>query len=802
MPHQAKQQLKMKTTLISLDVLASKERLLDGVNNSHANDKRCVLYSTDLSSAHRFVEVRHHHRDTDNTPSICFASLRKTINGSSCVASPGLIQTLALDRTAEKVDIEVRDVPSAADASCSCRVGSVQRMTLQFLDRKCPPKAVLAGLKATINTLLASTHVWEHRSIAINWFNSDERVVCRDIVWAAQGSCCAESVGVVSVSTTISLAFATQREKTTSGTYVDALKSVEEYVEIIQRQVGGSTVASRTLISTLLNRLSPHVDNARPASVAALGAVITGLPGSGKTLLAKVVGDVIGVPCRHLNAADVFQTYVGQSEATLAKIFEEVARKTPSLLIIDGLEALATTRHGFTDSDSSLEVGVLGTFIACLDRLRLSGARTFIIGTTSRFDDLDSAVYSNGRMEAIVRLEPPSQQERKAILQVLTNGWPLAETEDGLLERLSDATGGYVGADLLSVCQKALQASINDPDTSATTPQTAPMVGYRHFEKVMATTFPSVLQAHHMTLRQQQHSDAAAGTAFAKMYGADDAINAIRVSLIEPLEDCSRYLRFGTVPPRGILLTGPPGSGKTHMATVVAAELKGRGLASFVSVRCADLLTKVVGDTEKALRELFQTARSAAPCVIFFDQIESIAPVRGFDTSTEQTFDRLLSMLLVEMDGFATSRQSLEESTTSTDAHNAFLRQHVVILASTTHKHHLDPAILRPGRFDVHIHLSLPDRSARVQLVLDCLLKIPIDFSTATDPNLHSAEGLAAFVADNTEGFTAADLSSLFREAAMATMRSNFEATSVSVASIHEALEHRQQLLTSVTKTG
>ncbi|KAJ0395417.1 hypothetical protein ATCC90586_002134 [Pythium insidiosum] len=556
-----------------------------------------------------------------------------------------------------KVDIDVREVASADQAACSCRVGVVRGLTLVFLDRECPPKNVLMGLEATINTLLAGIYLWEGRSIAVNWFNTLEHVSCREVVWAVEGSCCAASVGVVAETTVVKLAFGLDGSQKTT--------------------------------------------------------VITGLPGSGKTLLAKVVGDVIGVPCRHLNAADIFQTYVGHSEATLAKVFEDLARQTPSLLIIDGLEAIATTRHGLADAESSLEVGVLGTLIASLDRLRLSGTRAFVIGTTSRFEDLDSAVYSNGRMETIVRLEPPSQPERFAILRVMTKGWPLDETDGGLLERLSDATGGYVGADLLSVCQKALQASINDVDTANNVAGNAKAkLHYRHFEKAMATTFPSVLQAHHMSLRQQQDVDAS----------------------------------------------------------------------------LPNLLTKVVGDTEKALRELFHTARSAAPCVLFFDQIESIAPVRGFDTSTEQTFDRLLSMLLVEMDGFSTSRQSLEDSMTSAEAHNAFLRQHVVILASTTHKHHLDPAILRPGRFDVHIELRLPDYRARVQLVLDCLEKIPIDFTAASDPQLTSADGLAAFITANTEGFTAADLSSLFREAAMATMRSNFHASAVAVSELTKTL--------------
>lgn len=560
--------------------------------------------------------------------------------------------------------------------------------------------------------LLQGRTVHDGQQTSLNWLGHLERVqfACTELNDGDEG--------VVTAATRVSLTFARSSGQVHPTPH---FRLVREYATELSSELGGVVAYARVLLPAMLARLEPATGAASDAT--SVGAILSGLPGVGKTLLAKVLGRCLGVPTTLLHAADVFQTAVGQSEAQLVRAFERAAEQAPSIVIVDGIEAIVATRTSSADAQNALELGVLGTLLACLERLKRAGHRVFVLGTTSHFDTMDPAVSSNGRLDLVVRMEPPGQRERLEILRMLTATWTLEEDADQhyhhqhqLLPRLSDATGGFVGADLLSLCQKALQfclidasASSGELSTTAGSSTSAVVIRPSHFERALAETYPSVLQAHHVSQRQKQpaatsnhttdafHDLGTRQSAFAGVYGMDAAIRTLTVSLLEPLEDCSRFLAFGTVPPKGILLTGAPGSGKSHLANAVADEVRRRGLASFVSVNCTDLLTKVVGDTEKALRELFATARNAAPCVVYFDQIESLAPVRGFDTSTEQTFDRMLSMLLVEMDGFRTSPAKLRTSVQGPEAHSAFLRQHVVILASTTRKELLDPSILRPG---------------------------------------------------------------------------------------------------------
>jgi transitional endoplasmic reticulum ATPase len=351
---------------------------------------------------------------------------------------------------------------------------------------------------------------------------------------------------------------------------------------------------------------------------------------------------------------------------------------------------------------------------------------------------------------------------------------------------MSESTGGFVSADIVSLCQKALLEASKD-----NTSHCSPVITQTHFESALSISYPSTLQSLHVSKRgKDSMSKSSTSISFATLHGLEEAIELLRVSLIEPLEDCTRFLKFGTVPPKGILLVGPPGSGKSHLAHAVAKVVQEQGIASFVSVQCTDLITKVVGDTEKALRELFETARSAAPCVLYFDQIESIAPVRGFDSSTEQTFDRILSMLLVEMDGFDTSGRNFYNKELSDETKNAFLQQHIVILASTHEKKMLDPAILRPGRFDIHIQLEFPNLEARKRIILDLLKQIPVNFSTSKEWfEGESHEAFAEFLASKTDGVAAGDLHSIMREAAISTMRENIESTAVKIVHIMKALE-------------
>lgn len=738
-------------------------------------DERSVLYTPQVRSAHQFVRVESGDR-------VAYARLR-TLESSA--VSGGLEQALQLTLPTT-LTVQTDSEP------CRCKHGQVKRIQVRFLDRKRPPKAVVSGLQSIARSLLTGVEVWGGRKASVGWLNCRDDVEFVDVQWQKEGTGCCRCVGVIDGDSEVELSFS-------DGERISALKEfapTEVYLEQVNKDLGGVDMYARSLLQMMLLRLA----GGRGDVVPSVGALVSGLPGVGKTVLAKALCKSLGVKTIFLNAADIFQTYVGQSEKQLVQIFESAVLQAPSILLIDGIEAIAGNRRVLADSQSALEIGVLGALLSSLEKLKAASSRVFVLGTTTRPGDVDAAVLSNGRLDQVVNIEPPTQAERREILGIVMKTWNKEKLDSDFLNQLSDGTGGFVGADLLSLCQKALQSCLNE--AAATNTKDDPIVCARHFERALAVTYPSVLQTHHVQQKQQQpattslqKSDAVKPSAFTSVFGMKDAIETLRVSLIEPLEDCSRFLKFGTTPPKGILLTGPPGSGKTHLANAVAEEVRRRGLASFVSVQCSDLLTKIVGDTEKALRELFATARNAAPCVLYFDQIESIAPLRGFDTSTEQTFDRMLSMLLVEMDGFSTSRTKLQRSLASDEARMAFLKQHVVILASTTNKELLDPAILRPGRFDVHISVDFPDENARYALILQALQEVPVDYSG--DAALRSAEDLARHMAKRTAGMSAGNISAILREAAMASMRDDLSAASVALKYVTQALNEATSTATS-----
>ncbi|TMW65922.1 hypothetical protein Poli38472_003687 [Pythium oligandrum] len=759
----------MEIGRVAVDRRVSRAQWDAGASSGGHYDTRCSLYTDSVASRHQYVRIVHGEREA-------YAQLRGAVDGVNAV-SAALYAALCLDDSVENAVVELLVHDVTMEESCKCSMVDVEMVIVRMLDRSQPSRSILSALQRSIPKLVLDQVVWDGRVARMSWFNRPERIQFHSRGQCGGSGCCV-ALGHITQATKVEVVF-----QDSSDSSAASFNTVEEYTNQIAETVGGVRGTAEVLLRAMLSRLKSQPPTPEAAVQENVGAILCGLPGIGKTLIAKTVGERLDVPVRFLQAADVFQTYVGHSETQLVKTFEAMMHQEPSILVVDGLESVAASRQGFLDSESPLEVSVLGTFVACLDRLKSSNAHVFVLGTTSRLDDVDASVYSNGRMDLVLRMDPPSQSERFEILQVMTRGWSLEDSS--LVVRLSEATGGFVGADLLSLCQKALQICVNDPSF---TRGEHPTVLSTHFDQALSTTYPSVLQAHHVSLRQQdyQSKSESASSAFEGVYGVDDAVKALKVSLLEPLEDSSRFLAFGTVPPKGILLTGLPGSGKTHLANVVAAELRRRGTASFISVRCTDLLTKVVGDTEKSLRELFQTARSAAPCVIYFDQIESIAPVRGFDTSTEQTFDRLLSMLLVEMDGFSSSRGHLNKANNSEEARAAFLKSHVVILASTTEKTQLDPAILRPGRFDVHIELQLPKQNARYRLIVDLLEQIPLDY--LNDPTFSNPSVVAEYVAERTEGFTAGDLAALFREAALTCLRESLTTSSIPIKFVTEAL--------------
>ncbi|OQS06312.1 cell division cycle protein 48 [Thraustotheca clavata] len=474
-----------------------------------------------------------------------------------------------------------------------------------------------------------------------------------------------------------------------------------------------------------------------------VGILLHGASGIGKSYFLHILeSHLSGVKINFVTSPDIFQTNVGQSERKLLKIFQDAATYPRSLLIFEDIDAIAAK------SDNALDRSVFGTLLAALNKIPPHVA---IIGTTNRMDVIDPALTTNCRLDKVISMAPPTLLERAMMCQHVN------VTEE-IIKLAAQQTSGFVGADLLSFVREASMATMTDKNPGTITSE--------HINSALKVVRPSVLQ-----------NQKTATMVYTPMFGVEDALNTLEVAIVNPLRDSSAYRNIGIPPPKGVLLTGPSGSGKSHALGYVANQIA--PFATCIPVLCTDLISKVVGGTEKALSELFATARQAAPCILLFDQIESLAPVRGFDTSSEQTFDRILSMLLLEMDGFGSSRQSIQSL-----SHENYLKQHVAIVATTTHAKLLDPAILRPGRFDLEIELTFPDALARSQAI-SCLqnqTKVAFETEFATEHDFNQ------WLVSKSEGASVGQLNAVFQEAALACLRTDIHATNVSMTQFKNAL--------------
>ncbi|KAG6610574.1 Cell division cycle protein 48 [Phytophthora cinnamomi] len=482
-----------------------------------ARDERCVLYSAAVQCSHEYVRVANGER-------VAFAQLRGAAATSSL--SFGLAEALQLSSNAEGQRVTLRVQPAGDEelatggTKCNCRCGVVASVRVEFLARTRPPSAVARGLQRIAAKLLDGAVVWSGRRSSVTWLNRRDAVRFAEVEWESAGSGCCQQFATVSSTSTVELRFVGD-EQPKGALKAAAFQPVDVYVGQVARELGGVDKYARSLLLTILQRLGPPEQEGVGTVKPSVGALVSGLPGIGKTALAQAICKCIGVKTIFLNAADIFQTYVGQSEKQLVKIFESAVLQAPCVLLIDGIEAIAGSRRALADSQSALEIGVLGALLSSLEKIKASSHRVYVLSTTTRPGDVDAAVLSNG------------------------------------------------------------------------------------------------------------------------------------------------------------------------------------------------------------------------------------------------------------------SRTKLQLSLASDEARMDFLKQHVVILASTTHKELLDPAILRPGRFDVHIHVDFPDEDARREIIFQALEEVPVNYSD--DPVIDSREALAIHLAKRTAGLSAGDVNAILREAAMASMRDDLQATAVSI---------------------
>jgi transitional endoplasmic reticulum ATPase len=460
------------------------------------------------------------------------------------------------------------------------------------------------------------------------------------------------------------------------------------------------------------------------------GVLLYGPPGSGKTLIARAVANETNAHFISIAGPEIIHKFYGESEAHLRQIFEEAEKRAPSIIFLDEIDAIAPKREE-TSGDKQVEKRVVAQLLALMDGLKSRG-RVIVIGATNIPNTLDAALRRPGRFDRELSIAIPDQPGRLEILDIHTRGMPLADDVD--LNWLSAVTHGFVGADMEALCREAAMTALRRILPSIDL--TAAQIPYGVLEslQVTMTDFRSALTEVEPSAIREVFTEVP-DVGWDDVGGLEEIKQALREAVEWPILYPDLYTYAGTTPPKGILLSGPPGTGKTLLAKAVAKQSG----ANFISVKGPALLSKWVGESEKGVREIFHKARMAHPCIVFFDEIDSMAPARGSGSS--DVTERVLSQMLTEMDGI----EAL---------------QGVMVLAATNRPDMLDAALLRTGRFDVKFELPLPDQASRQAIFAVHMRRKPVA------PDVAIAE-LAALA----EGKTGAEIEGVCRRAAVTAIR-------------------------------
>ena len=484
------------------------------------------------------------------------------------------------------------------------------------------------------------------------------------------------------------------------------------------------------------------------------GVLLHGPPGTGKTLLAKAVANETSASFFSIAGPEIISKYYGESEQQLREIFEDATEEAPSIIFIDELDSIAPKREDVT---GEVERRVVAQLLTMMDGLESRG-QVIVIAATNRVDSVDPALRRPGRFDREIEIGVPDETGRTEILKIHTRGMPLSD--DVNLEELADDTHGFVGADIESLTKEAAMKALRRylPEINLDEEDIPPslidrmIVKRADFNGALNEVEPSAMREVLVELPKVTWEDVG---------GLDEAKQDVQESIEWPLSNPERFSRMGIDPPKGVLLYGPPGTGKTLMAKAVAHETN----ANFISVRGPQLLSKWVGESEKAIRQTFRKARQVAPTIVFFDELDALAPSRSQDHGSNVS-ERVVNQLLTELDG-------LEEM------------ENVMVVGATNRPDMIDTALIRSGRFDRLVMIGEPSMEGREEIFRIHTRDVPL----APDVSLRE-------LAELTEGFVGSDIESIAREAAIQALRADPEADQVDMNHFRAAMESVRPTIT------
>jgi transitional endoplasmic reticulum ATPase len=466
------------------------------------------------------------------------------------------------------------------------------------------------------------------------------------------------------------------------------------------------------------------------------GVLLFGPPGSGKTLIARAVANETGAYFFLINGPEIMSKMAGESEKNLRAAFEDAEKNSPAIIFMDEIDSIAPKRE---KSNGEVEKRIVSQLLTLMDGLKSRG-QVIVIGATNRPNTIDPALRRFGRFDREIDIGVPDEIGRMEILRIHTRNMKLDKDVD--IEEIAKDSHGYVGADLAQLCSEAALQCIREKmdlidiedDTIDAQVLESMAVTQEHFKHAMGATNPSTLRETIVEVPNVKWED---------IGGLEEVKKNLQEMILYPIEHPEKFLKFGMQPSKGVLFYGPPGCGKTLLAKAVANECS----ANFISIKGPELLTMWFGESEANVREIFDKARSSAPCVLFFDELDSVGTARGGSMGDAGgAGDRVMNQMLTEIDGVGS-------------------KKNIFFIGATNRPDILDEALLRPGRLDQLIYIPLPDLPSRYSILKASLRKSPI--SSDVDMNV---------IAKYTEGFSGADLTEICQRASKSAIRESIEA--------------------------